>query len=121
MIGGFFGSISRFSLGEWIHSGNGFPFGTLFINLMGCFILGWFLSYAGRSKKVRHEWSLLIGTGFIGSFTTFSTFSVETLQLFQRGFIGQALLYILASTVFGTLLAFIGHKIANLRTIGAED
>jgi len=121
MIGGFFGSISRYSLGEWIHFGNGFPFGTLYINLIGCFILGWFLTFASRSKRVKNEWSLLIGTGFIGSFTTFSTFSVETLQLFQKGFLWQALLYILASTILGILLAFVGHKIAHLRTVEAEN
>ncbi|WP_338447833.1 fluoride efflux transporter CrcB [Niallia oryzisoli] len=115
MVGGFLGSIARFSLGEWIQYGNGFPFGTLSINLIGCFILGWFLTYASRTEKVKLEISLLIGTGFIGSFTTFSTFSVETLQLFQNGFVGQAFLYILGSIVLGILLAYLGYRMALSR------
>ena len=85
MIGGFFGAISRFALGEWIHTSNGFPLGTLFINLIGCFFLGWFLTFVSQKKKIRPELTLLIGTGFVGSFTTFSTFSVETLTLLQQG------------------------------------
>ena len=85
MIGGFFGAISRFALGEWIHTSNGFPLGTLFINLIGCFFLGWFLTFVSQKKKIRPELTLLIGTGFVGSFTTFSTFSVETLNLIAAG------------------------------------
>ena len=85
MIGGFFGAISRFALGEWIHTSNGFPLGTLFINLIGCFFLGWFLTFVSQKKKIRPEFTLLIGTGFVGSFTTFSTFSVETLNLIAAG------------------------------------
>ncbi|WP_071394575.1 fluoride efflux transporter CrcB [Bacillus tuaregi] len=121
MLGGFLGSISRYSVGEWIHIDNGFPLGTLSINLIGCFILGWFFTIAGRSRKVRAEDSLLIGTGFIGSFTTFSTFSVETMQLFQHGLFGQAFLYILASTIVGILLAFLGYRIALSSKRGAEE
>lgn len=121
MVGGFLGSIARFSLGEWIHYGNGFPIGTLSINLIGCFILGWFLTYAGRTSKVKLEISLLLGTGFIGSFTTFSTFSVETLQLFKNGFVGQAFLYILGSIVLGILLAYLGYRMALSRKDGAGE
>ena len=62
MIGGFFGAISRFALGEWIHTSNGFPLGTLFINLIGCFFLGWFLTFVRIKKKIRPELTLLIGT-----------------------------------------------------------
>ena len=115
MIGGFFGAICRFALGEWIHTNNGFPFGTFIINLIGCFILGWFLTYVSQNKRIRPEFTLIIGTGFIGSFTTFSTFSVETLNLFQNGLIFTAILYVLASTVLGIGLAYAGHNLAIAR------
>ncbi|WP_449355670.1 fluoride efflux transporter CrcB [Virgibacillus natechei] len=112
MIGGFFGATSRFALGEWIHINNGFPLGTFLINLIGCFFLGWFLTFASQKGKIRPEFTLLIGTGFIGTFTTFSTFSVETLTLFQKDLMFMGILYVLASTVLGLVLAFLGHKLA---------
>lgn len=112
MIGGFFGAICRFGLGEWNGTGDGFPLATLVINLSGCFILGWFLTYVKQNKKIRRELILMIGTGFIGSFTTFSTFSVETINLFQNGLIFMAIFYVLASSVFGILLAYAGYILA---------
>ena len=115
MIGGFFGAISRFALGEWIHTSNGFPLGTLFINLIGCFFLGWFLTFVSQKKKIRPELTLLIGTGFVGSFTTFSTFSVETLTLLQQGLIFQGLLYVLTTTILGLGLTYLGRKVALLQ------
>lgn len=115
MIGGFLGAICRFALGEWIHTNNGFPIATFFINLSGCFVLGWFLTYISQNKKIRREFSLIIGTGFIGSFTTFSTFSVETLNLFQNGLMFMAIIYVVASTVLGIGLAYAGHHLARLK------
>ncbi|PAV29785.1 hypothetical protein CIL05_10495 [Virgibacillus profundi] len=56
MIGGIFGAISRFALGEWIHTNNGFPLGTFLINLIGCFILGWwFLTFVSQKEKIRPD------------------------------------------------------------------
>ena len=112
MIGGFFGAISRFALGEWIHTSNGFPLGTLFINLIGCFFLGWFLTFVSQKKKIRPELTLLIGTGFVGSFTTFSTFSVETLNLLQQGLIFQGLLYVLTTIILGLGLTLFRSQIS---------
>jgi len=115
IIGGFFGAICRFSIGEWIIKNNGFPLSTFIINMIGCFILGWFLTYANKTKKVKPAFTLMIGTGFIGSFTTFSTFSVETLHLLQKGLILTAILYVFASTVIGIGLAYAGHKLAIIK------
>ncbi|WP_340455326.1 fluoride efflux transporter CrcB [Oceanobacillus sp. HCA-5259] len=117
MIGGFFGAMSRFALGEWIHIDNGFPLGTFIINLTGCFVLGWFLTYVNQKKKVRAEFALIFGTGFVGSFTTFSTFSVETINLFQQGLVFWGLFYVLATTILGLLLTYLGHKLALLKEI----
>lgn len=112
MIGGFFGAICRFALSEWIHTNNEFPLVTLLINVSRCFLLGWFLTFVSQLRKIRPEFTLLVGTGFIGSFTTFSTFSMETLSLIQSGFIFMAFFYVLTSTVLGILLAYAGYHFA---------
>ncbi|KMY55274.1 membrane protein [Bacillus sp. FJAT-27231] len=110
MIGGFFGAIGRYLAGEWVQPVHEFPLGTLLINLIGCFFLGWFLTFVNRYKRVKPEITLMIGTGVIGSFTTFSTFSVETVHLFQGGHAFLAVLYVLVSTLFGLLLADAGRR-----------
>ncbi len=114
-MGGFFGSISRYSLGEWLHTEQGFPIGTLLVNLLGCLILGWFFTMSTtRWEKISPQLKLGLGTGFIGSFTTFSTFSVETLHLLSQGKLGFALVYVLTSVGGGILLALAGVQIAAL-------
>ncbi|WP_318503524.1 fluoride efflux transporter CrcB [Bacillus sp. T3] len=115
MLGGFFGAICRFALGEWLNADNGFPIGTLIINILGCFFLGWFLTFGSIKKKVNPELTLLIGTGFTGAFTTFSTFSVETLRLLQKDFIFQAVIYVLLSIFVGLGMSYIGWRIAKSR------
>lgn len=115
MIGGFFGAVCRFALGDWILTNNGFPLDTFFINLIGCFSLGWFLTFVSQKERIRPEFTLMIGTGFIGSFTTFSTFSAETLDLLQRGHIFAGIIYVLSSTILGITLAYLGSKLALSR------
>lgn len=112
MIGGFFGALSRYVIGEWFYSSNGFPTGTLTINLIGCLFLGWFLTFVSKRQRIKPELSLFIGTGFVGSFTTFSTFSVETVQLFQSSYIVQAVFYVFTSIILGLLMTYIGWKLA---------
>lgn len=112
MLGGFFGALTRYGIGEWMPTNNGFPLGTLLINLLGCFFLGWFLTFITNRKNIKPELTLLIGTGFIGSFTTFSTFSVETILLFQNGLAGYGTIYVLFSIIFGLLFAYTGLKLA---------
>ncbi|MFJ5760958.1 fluoride efflux transporter CrcB [Neobacillus sp. NPDC093182] len=112
MLGGFFGALTRYGIGEWIPTDNGFPLGTLIINLIGCFFLGWFLTFITFRKNIKPEFTLLIGTGFIGSFTTFSTFSIETILLFQNGLAVYGTIYVLFSIIFGILLAYLGLKLA---------
>lgn len=112
MIGGFLGAILRFALGEWVYTINGFPLDTLIINLMGCFFLGWFLTCVSQKKKISPEYTLIVGTGLIGSFTTFSTFSLETINLFQQGLICLGVIYVLGTTVLGLLLVYLGRRLA---------
>src|SRR5881227_2383593 len=85
-LGGFVGANARYLLGGWLQqkAGPGFPYGTLAINVAGSFVLGLFVTVAMRLLW-SEEWRLLVAIGFLGAFTTFSTFSYETLQLIAEG------------------------------------
>ncbi|WP_347564288.1 fluoride efflux transporter CrcB [Bacillus sp. MM2020_4] len=114
-IGGIFGAISRFFLGSWItkKTSSTFPIGTWFINILGSFFLGLLAIF--HIEKSIPEWAwLLVGTGFLGAFTTFSTFGYETIQLLQQKETKKALLYVTTSIVVGVLFAWIGGFIGNL-------
>ena len=109
-IGGFFGAIARYWLGKRIMawSGSRFPVGTWAVNLSGSFLLG---MLAGMHGNVP-EWApLFLGTGFLGAFTTFSTFGYETLQLIRNRRIGAAALYVVSSVVFGICFAWAGSAV----------
>jgi CrcB protein len=85
-IGGFAGSNARYwvSLLTLRITGGHFPFGTLIVNSTGCLLLG-LLAGSSITRNIPPDLKLLIGTGFLGALTTFSTFSVETVELFQKG------------------------------------
>ncbi|MGM0974772.1 MAG: fluoride efflux transporter CrcB [Bacillota bacterium] len=110
-IGGFFGAILRYIVGERLPIVNGFPLGTFMINLLGCLFLGWFLNI--KWWKINPNLKLAIGTGFVGAFTTFSTFSVETLYLLKNHHFFLALFYVMLSVLGGIGLAAIGAKLAS--------
>lgn len=113
-IGGVFGAISRFLLGKWITSKTSvvFPFGTWIINISGSFVLG--LLAVLHLGNVIPVWSwLLFGTGFLGAYTTFSTFGYETIQMLQKKDTKRALIYVLSSMILGILFASIGGLIAS--------
>jgi len=114
-IGGFFGSTLRYTIGEWIHSPNGFPLGTMIINLLGCLILAWFFTITSKKWQINPTIKVGIGTGFVGAFTTFSTFSVETLNLINHHQIGFAILYVLVSVFGGIGFAFAGAKLGGAK------
>jgi fluoride exporter len=101
MIGGALGAAARYQLGGWATRafGSAFPWGTLLVNLMGGFLIGLLFARAGGEPA-----RLLLGVGLLGGFTTFSAFSLETIQLLERGTNVSALAYVAAS-VTGALLA----------------
>jgi CrcB protein len=110
MLGGFIGAILRFLIGELVHSNQGFPFETLTVNLLGCFLLGGLFPY----YKVNHPKAfLLVGTGLIGAFTTFSTFSIETLNLLRNDDLPLAVVYVLSNVIGGLCLTMIGLKLGS--------
>ena len=111
-IGGFLGAISRWSLGSILKKTLGdpsFPYPTLLINLIGCFAIG--LAYAiWENNKVAQ---LFIIIGFLGGFTTFSTFGLELLTLIRAGSLGMATLYVSLSSCLGIFLVWLGMTIAR--------
>jgi CrcB protein len=113
-IGGMIGSILRYVLSRLLSSAmSPFPIGTLAANLIGSFLLGLFTSRL-LERKVLPPYILSgIGTGLIGSFTTFSTFSVETVQLIKEGHLFLAFIYIVISFAGGLILAYSGYKIGE--------
>jgi len=94
-----------FSSGEMIS----FPYATLIVNCLGCFILG--LLSSGLESKLHSKYLPAIKTGLIGSFTTFSTFSIEVVQLLQHHYYLYAFSYILISVFFGLGSAVFGIKL----------
>lgn len=113
-IGGILGAISRFMVGEWITSKTKatFPIGTWVINISGSFILG--MLVAMHLKNQTSEWFwLFFGTGFLGAYTTFSTFGYETIQLLQKKDTINAVIYVSTSVVLGVVFAWIGSLIIN--------
>lgn len=111
-IGGFFGAILRFLLGNTIHPlSNGFPMQTFLINIIGCFFLGFFLPFA--KVRLKPEFSLLIGTGFTGAFTTFSSFSMENVKLVNGNQLFISFLYIFSSVILGIIFSYLGYKLSN--------
>src|SRR5215813_772956 len=90
-LGGFLGANARYLVGGWAQQkwGPSFPYGTFIINVSGSFILGLFATLAVRYAW-NDQWRLLIAIGFVGAYTTFSTFEYETIQLIAEGRCYQA-------------------------------
>jgi fluoride exporter len=110
-IGGACGSIVRYKLGKVI-SGKSkarFPWGTFIINITGAFLLG-IVSYVGVSSNLSH----LLADGFLGAYTTFSTFMYEGFSLFQESEKLNAITYVLGSLIIGIIGFMLGAKIAVL-------
>ncbi|HIO97362.1 MAG TPA: fluoride efflux transporter CrcB [Leucothrix sp.] len=110
MLGGGLGAIARYMLSTSINEklASNFPYGTLIVNVIGSFLMGflamWLVEKLGLNPLLR----LAIFVGFLGAFTTFSTFSMETLHLFEEGLAGRALLNMLVNVVLSVLAVWLG-------------
>jgi fluoride exporter len=89
-----------------------FPLGTMVINVSGSFFLGWFVTYAA-SRSISDTTRLAIGAGFVGAYTTFSTFMNETSQLAQQGASLEAMVNLVGSLVLGLLAVRLGMSLAR--------
>lgn len=109
-IGGGLGSVTRFGLGKWISSWHTstFPYGTLGVNVIACLVLGWIIGLADHKNLLSDSTRLFWTVGFCGGFSTFSTFSAETISLVQSGLHVSGAFYILASVVLCLLATYAG-------------
>lgn len=108
-VGGILGSISRFALGQYIKIKNrsSFPLGTFIINITGAILLGLVSSFQN------HSMYSLLGDGFLGAYTTFSTFMYEDVTLYRNNKKINALIYIVLSIIIGIAGFIIGYKIRS--------
>jgi fluoride exporter len=102
-VGGFAGAIARFWLGSYIGGkmGTRFPYGTFVINISGSFLVGLIMTVLSERMPLSPNWRYLVPIGFIGAYTTFSTFEYETLRSLQDGQFGVASLNVGLSVVLG--------------------
>lgn len=110
------GANARYWFGLWAAQkwGAGFPVGTLLINLSGSLVLGFFLTLATQRLLIDPRWRLLFAVGFLGAYTTFSTYTYESLDLILQGQWVAGLANLLGSTLAGILAAAAGVYLAKL-------
>ena len=113
--GSIIGGLTRYLVGLALDTGPGFPFATLFINATGSLIIGFYATLTGPDGRVlaRPEHRQFVMTGFCGGYTTFSTFSLETVRLLQAGQMRMALINIAVSVVTWLLAVWLGHALAS--------
>jgi CrcB protein len=103
------GVFARYLTGLWAQRawGTAFPFGTLAVNLLGSFVIGAIYVVASEARLISDDLRLGVMVGFLGGFTTFSSYSIESLHLMEQGRLGHSLLYFVGSPLLG-LLACLG-------------
>jgi CrcB protein len=115
-LGGALGSVARYWVGATATSrlGAKFPYGTLVVNLTACVIIGFALTFLGKRAGVSAAWRYLVPLGFVGAYSTFSTYEWETMSLLQRGGFPVAALYAFGSPVLGLAAVWCGTLAAEL-------
>ncbi len=115
-VGGSLGAIARYWVGSAVASrwGTKVPYGTFVINISACIIIGFSLTYLGKRVDMSPAWRYLILTGFIGAYSTFSTYEWETLSSLRAGAFSLAALYAMGSLIFGLLAAWGGAVLAEV-------
>lgn len=115
IVFGALGTLARYGLQGLVQerTGSSFPAGTLVVNILGCFLLGGVAEYALTHLSIPPEWRVGITVGFLGAFTTFSTFTFEAVRLIQDGEWARAGTYLMASVVGGILAILAGMRLAD--------
>ena len=114
--GGALGSAARYWVGSTVSGriGTRFPYGTIVINISACIIIGFTLTYFGKRADLDPAWRFLVAIGFIGAYSTFSTYEWETLSTMRSGAFLLASLYALGSLVLGLAATWCGTALADL-------
>ena len=110
-IGSFIGGALRYLISTLFKQfcTQGFPWGTLLVNLMGCFIFGAIFALFSKYSSTSHPWCLLLTTGLCGGFTTFSTLAYESVQMLQQGNLSGFIGYVATSLIAGISLFALGY------------
>jgi CrcB protein len=114
-LGGALGSVSRYLLGTWaqtISKSIDFPYGTLTVNLIGCFVIGFLSQLAEGRGAFTSESRMLVFIGILGGFTTFSSFGNDTINLLRDGEAFNALVNVGANVIVGLFLVWLGRASA---------
>lgn len=112
-LSGGIGSIARFLCQKWFldHYSHSFPWGTFVVNILGCFLIGLFWAATFRPTPGQETWRLILLTGFCGGFTTFSSFTLEGINLVRDQKTVLFILYTASSVILGLLATFAGTRI----------
>ena len=115
-LGSLAGGFARYFLGGFVYrvTGTTFPYGTLAVNLIGCFLIGFFSSLSEEKLLLGPNARMLLMVGFCGAFTTFSTFMLETANLMKGGEFFHAFLNVAVSIILGFLMFRFGMLLAEL-------
>lgn len=116
--GGALGSLARYWIGSAVAGRMGvkFPYGTMIVNITACVIIGFSLTYLGRRADLNPAWRYLIPIGFVGAYSTFSTYEWETLSTMRSGAFFLAALYAVGSFVLGLIAVWGGSLLAEMLT-----
>ena len=114
-IFGAIGTLARYGLQGvvQVRTGGAFPYGTLIVNLTGCFLLGLIGQFTMNRLVISPDWRMAIAVGFFGGYTTFSSFGWETAKMLEDGEWLRAATYVAASVVAGLFLSVAGIHLAN--------
>lgn len=114
-LGGGIGSVARYMISGWSYKwfGTGFPFGTLSVNIIGSFLIGALWAFSEDVVKLSPNGRNFLFVGFLGGFTTFSTYTLDTLNLIRGGEYSKATLNVLSMNIAGLILVIAGFILAR--------
>ena len=114
--GSFIGGVARYLTSRMVQNSfaSSFPFGTMVVNLLGCFLIGLIFGFSERTSLINDEWKIFLTVGFCGGFTTFSAFANENVVLLRDGNFFYFTVYTGLSVFLGLAAVFLGNALTKL-------